>query len=93
MGRCIVMFCNELTQTIGKLQNKSSYLFQQELMSWHTSKLVQEKVVKLKVNVLEWPSKSPDLNSVKMLCSILRKKLAVKAIYSIMELRQRLEKK
>ena len=48
-------------------------------------------MAKLELNVLEWPEKSPDLNPIEILCSILDKKLAVKIIYSIMELRQRLE--
>ena len=81
----------ELTQSMGKLPNKSAYTFQQDLALWHTSKLVQEKMVKLNLNVLEWPVKSPHLNPIEMLCSILDKKLAAKPIYSIMELRQRLE--
>ena len=81
----------ELTQSMGKLRNKSAYMFQQDLAPFHTSKLVQEKMTKLKLNVLEWPAKSPDLNPLEMLWSILDKKLAAKPIYSIMELRQRLE--
>ena len=81
----------ELTQSMGKLLNKSAYTFQQDLGPWHTSKLVQEKMAKLKVNVLEWQAKSPHLNPIQMLCSILDKKLATKPIYSIMELCQRLE--
>ena len=74
----------ELTQSMGKLTNKSAYTLQQDLAPCHTSKLVQEKMTKLKLNVLEWPTESPDLNSTEMLCSILDKKLAVKPIYSIM---------
>ena len=81
----------ELTQSIGKLPNRSAYTFQQDLAPCHTSKLFQEKMAKLKLNVLEWPAKSSDLNPIEMLCSILDKKLAAKPIYSIMELRQRLE--
>ena len=81
----------ELTQSMGKLPNKSAYTFQQDLAPCHTSKLVQEKMAKLKLNVLEWPAKSPHLSPIEMLCSILYKKLVAKLIYSIMELRQRLE--
>ena len=88
-------YCNvlqqELTQSVGKLPNKSAYTFQQDLVPWHTSKLFQETMAKLKLNVLGWPAKSPDLNPIEMLWSILDKKLAVKPIYSIMEFRQRLE--
>ena len=76
---------------MGKLPNKSAYTFQQDLAPCQTSKLVQGKMAKLKVNVLEWAAKSPNLNPIEMLCSILDKKLAAKPIYSIMELRQWLE--
>ena len=48
-------------------------------------------MAKLNLNVLEWPGKSPDRNPIDILCSILNKKLAAKPMYSIMELRQRLE--
>ena len=81
----------ELTQSMEKLLNKSAYMFQEELAPWHTSKLVLQKMAKLKLNVLEWSTKSPDLNPVEMLSSILDRKLATKPIYSIMELRQRLD--
>ena len=89
------LYCNvlqqALTQSMGKLPNKSAYTFQQDLASWHTSKFVQEKMAKLKLNVLEWPAKSPDLNLIEVLWSILDTKLAAKPIYLIMELRQRLQ--
>ena len=81
----------ELTQSMGKLPNKSTYTFQQDLAPCQTSKLIREKMAKLKVDALEWAAKSPHLNPIEMLCSILDKKLAAKPIYSIMELRQRLE--
>ena len=81
----------ELTQLMEKLPDKSAYTFQQDLAPWHTSKIIQDKMAKLKLNVLEWPAKSPHLNPIEMFCSILDKKLAAIPIYSIMELRQRLE--
>ena len=76
----------KLTQSIGKLPNKSAYIFQQDLTPWHTSKLIQEKMAKLNLNALESPSNSSYLSSVEMLWSTLNKKLAAKPIYSIMEL-------
>ena len=60
------LYCNvlqhEWTQSMGKLSNRSACMFQQDLVPWHTSKLVQEKIGQLKLNVLECPAKSPDLN-------------------------------
>ena len=66
-------------------------IFQQDLAPWHTSNMVKEKIVKLKLNVLEWAPKSPDLNPVEMLWSILDKKLATKPIYSKAALIERLQ--
>ena len=43
----------ELTQSREKFPNKSVYMFKQDLSPWHTLKLVQEKLAKLKVNVFE----------------------------------------
>ena len=48
---------------------------------------------KLKLNVLEWPAKSPHFNPIEMFYSILDKKLVSELIYSIMEVRQRFEEK
>ena len=81
----------ELTQSTGKLSNKSVYTFQQDLEPCQTSKLVQEKMAKLKMNVLEWVARSSHLNPIEMLWSILDKKLAAKPIYLIIERRQRLK--
>ena len=49
----------ELTQSMRKLRNKSAYMSQQDLAPCRTSKFVQEKMAKLKLNVLEWPSGFP----------------------------------
>ena len=66
-------------------------MFQKDPAPWDTSKLVQETMVKLKLNVLEWSAKSPDLISIEMLWAVLNKKLVAKPIYSIIKLCQRLK--
>ena len=91
MGRNCGVLQQELTQSMGKLSNISAYTLQQDLAPWHKSQLVQGKMAKLKLNVLEWSVKSPHLNPFEMFYSILDKKLAAKPIYSIMAFRQRLE--
>ena len=53
--------------------------------------MVKEKIVKLKLNVLEWAPKNPDLNPVEMLWSVLDKKLATKLIYLKAALIERLQ--
>ena len=66
-------------------------MFQQDLAPWHTSNIVKEKIVKLKLRVLDWAPKSSDLNPVEMLWSILDKKLPTKPIYSKAALIDRLQ--
>jgi len=90
-----ILYCdvlqNELKKSIAQLPKKMPYMFQQDLAPWHTSKLVSEKITKMKLNMLEWVSKSPDLNPVEMLWSILDKKLGAKPIYTKAQLKERLE--
>lgn len=90
-----MLYCNvlqsELKQSMAKLSKKTTYTFQQDLAPWHTSKLAKEKMAKMKLNVLEWAAKSPDLNPIEMLWSILDTKLTAKPIYSKTELCQRLQ--
>ena len=82
---------HELKQFITKIPNKTKMIFQQDLAPWHTSDIVKEKIAKLKLNVLDWAPKSPDLNPIEMLWSILEKRLASKPIYSRYALENRLQ--
>ena len=82
---------NEVKQFLAKTPAQGKMVFQQDLSPWHTSNIVKEKVVKLKLRVLDWAPKSPDLNPVEMLWSILDKKLPTKPIYSKAALIDRLQ--
>ena len=52
---------------------------EQDLARWHTSNTIKEKIVKLKLRMFDWPRKSPDLNPVEILKSILNKNFSTKA--------------
>ena len=73
---------NEVKQFLAKTPAQGKMVFQQDLSPWHTSNIVKEKIVKVKLRVLDCAPKSPDLNPVEMLWSILDKKLPTKPIYS-----------
>ncbi|CAF3005668.1 unnamed protein product, partial [Rotaria sp. Silwood2] len=60
------MYCNcldgELKRSLNNLPNKAQILYQQDLTSWHTSKIVLAKIKKMKLNMSDWAPKSCDLN-------------------------------
>ena len=82
---------HELKRSIGKLPDKGKIIYQQDLAPWYTSKMVKAKMKKMKLKVLDWPGKSPDLNLVEFVWSILEKKLMTTPIYNKATLRKRLE--
>ena len=73
---------HQLKHSMAQIPKNTKIFFQQDLAPWHTSNIVKGKIAKLKLNLLDWPSKSPDLSLIEMLWSILDKKLASKPIYS-----------
>ena len=50
-------------------------IFQQDLAPCHTSKMIQKFFKESKLNVLEWPGNSPDLNPIENLWAIIKKRL------------------
>ena len=82
---------HQLKHSMAQIPKTTKILFQQDLAPWHTSNIVKEKIAKLKLDVLDWAPKSPDLNPIEMLWSILDKKLASKSMYSKAALMDRLQ--
>ena len=66
---------NELKQSMAGITSKKKIIYQQDLAPWHTSNIVKDQIRKMKLKVLDWAPKSPDLNPIEMLWSILDKKL------------------
>ena len=82
---------NKVKQCLAKIPGQEKMVFEEDSASWHTSNVVREKKAKLKLRKLDWAPKSPDLNPIAMLWSILDKRLAAKPIYSKAALIERLE--
>ena len=72
----------ELKLSIQKMCEKTKIIYQQDLAPSHTANTVQGKIKKMKLNVLDWPAKSPDFNPIEMIWSIIDKKLMKIPIYN-----------
>ncbi len=58
-----------------KLYEDADFIFQQDLAPAHTAKGTKRWFNDHVVTVLDWPANSPDLNSIKNLCGIVKRKM------------------
>jgi transposase len=61
-------------------------IYQHDNSRYHSSKQTQTKLRELGVRTLDWPEKSPDINVIEHLWSIIDEKLKARPMSSIKEL-------
>jgi len=66
-----VQMLSSVVPILDNLLGRDSYIFQQDNAPIHTSKRVREFFVEAEVRVLEWPARSPDLNIIENVWSML----------------------
>ena len=69
---------------------ENDFLYQHDNAKYHVSQQVQTKLHELGVKILKWAAKSPDLNVIEHLWSIVDDKLKSKSISSVKELTEAL---
>ena len=65
----------------------NEFIYQQDNDPKHTSKVVKEYLELNKVELLEWPSKSPDLNPIEHIWAYMKKKIRGKTFKNKDELK------
>ena len=65
---------------------EDNYFFQHDNARYHTSKQTQAKLQAISIKMLKWPAKSPNMNRIEHLWSIIDNKLKSRRMCSMKQL-------
>jgi transposase len=77
-------------QESAEIMGLSDFCFQQDNDPKHTSKLVREYFEEKGINLLEWPSQSPDMNPIEHLWAYIKAKLRASPAKNVSELKTKI---
>ena len=84
------MLSNNLFES-ARLMGLNKFIFQQDRDSKHTSKLTQGFFEENSIEVLNWSSQSPDMNSIEYIWALLKKNVSFHEPKNIAELKYYIE--
>lgn len=73
-----------------RISTENNYIYQHDNARYYVLRQTQTKLRKFVVHPLKWPAKSPDLNVIEYLLSIIDNKLKARSVFSEKELNEAL---
>ena len=65
-----------LFESVNNMEIEEEYIFQQDNDSKHISRVVKDFLLEKEVNILQWPTNSPDLNPIENLWAHSKSKVS-----------------
>lgn len=81
-SKYINVLSNRMKPQADAWYNGSQYIFQQDNAPCHTARTVKSFMAQQDIEILDWPSSSPDMNPIETLWAVIKQKLREKSLTS-----------